>query len=672
MNKFNWNNVFSGNLEEGYVKFLDIVSQAIMKSTPMMRNYINTVAPWSNRAISKLAKKKREKWDRYKYLRTEASFARYQDALEKFNVEKEKAVEYYENHIICNKNVNQKRYYRYVSSKSKYGDSRVSLKYDGGITADSKKCACIFGDYFASVFTLGVSEVDIDMSKVRPAPDMPEIEIREEDIKVALENIDMSKAAGPDFIPASLLKRFSSVFLPILTLIYRKSYNEGIVPKEMKSANIIPIHKSGDKTEPGNYRPVSLTPIISKIFESVVKKFIESHVEGHQILSKYQHGFRKGHSTSSNLISFTNDLANLANDSRSISVIYTDLRKAFDSVPHDLLLRKLEHLGIAGPTHRWLKSFLSDRQQRVRVGNEYSNYINVKSGVPQGGVLSGLLFALYVNDLPAHIENAKISLYADDAKIYSEITDKKSVQNLQSDIDRMVDWCQQWRLSLNPDKCYLLQYNPRARQRQFNPTYQIGNVPIQSKTEVRDLGILISEDLKYHSQVNAACKKAHKEINRIRRSFKSRSPNFITNMYKLYVRPRLEYCVEVWNPKYLGDIKKMEKVQNKMTKLARNCYNLRPNQRNSTLGLSTHEERRLRGDLINMYKHIEDESLFTLRNDARVRGHDKTVRVPRSNLLVKKHSFSARSIDIWNSLPGEIVNAYDLNVFKRNIGSYMF
>ena len=149
------------------------------------------------------------------------------------------------------------------------------------------------------------------------------------------------------------------------------------------------------------------------------------------------------------------------------------------------------------------------------------------------------------------------------------------------------------------------------------------------------------------------------------------TPQFHIKISGFYVRPHLEYCAEVWNPKALGDIKKMEKVENKMSKLARNCRHLRAEQRNEIIGLSTHEKRRLGGDLIYMYKHIDDETLFTLRNDTRTRGHEKVLRVPRSNCLVKKHSFSARAINEWNALPSHVVNAIELNVFKRNIDSHM-
>ena len=141
-------------------------------------------------------------------------------------------------------------------------------------------------------------------------------------------------------------------------------------------------------------------------------------------------------------------------------------------------------------------------------------------------------------------------------------------------------------------------------------------------------------------------------------------------MYKLYVRPHLEYCVEVWNPTARGDINKLEKVQNKMTKLTCNTINMNPEQRNMTLGLSSHEQRRLRGDLINMYKNIDNDSIFSLRDNPRFRGHEKVVRVPMSNCLIKKHSFGVRTIEKWNLLPSHIVNSSSLNVFKRNIDTY--
>ena len=243
---------------------------------------------------------------------------------------------------------------------------------------------------------------------------------------------------------------------------------------------------------------------------------------------------------------------------------------------------------------------------------------------------------------------------------------------MQEDLNRMAKWCSEWRMTINPTKCHLLQYNPRSTSRQFNPSYNIEGESIQKTAVVKDLGILMSEQLKFHDQVDSACKKAHAEINRIRRSFVCRSPKFIADMYKLFVRPHIEYAVEVWNPHARGDVLKIEKVQNKMTKLIPTGHLLRPEERNSALRLTSHEDRRLRGDLINIFKHIENEALFTIRNEPRLRGHNKTICIPLANCLIKKHSFSVRSINDWNALPESVVNSQNLNVFKRNIDKYMF
>ena len=659
-------------LNESYEYFLKKVNDAIEISVPKFTQRAKLYPPWSNRTLGKLAKVKRRKWDRFKFSRSNVDYEAYKVALRNFNAEKNIAVLNFEKNIIASKKTDPKKYYNYVSRKSKYNNQKIILKSQNVIETNESKCADILNNYFSSVYTCGASNLDVDASKIPIFPKIPDAQITTDLVEKVISDLDVNKSSGPDGVPAFLIKKFANAFCPLLSILFQRSFNEGVVPNSMKTAIVIPLHKSGDKTDPSNYRPVSLTPIIAKMLEKIIKSFLEAHVHNFSILSEFQHGFRQNFSTSSNLIEFTNNLVNIANQSKSISIVYTDLKKAFDSVPHDLLMVKLRRYGVCGKMERWLTNFLSNRNQRVRIENHLSELKPVLSGVPQGGVLSGLLFSLYINDLPHHIENSKISLYADDAKIYSEINSHNSIVLMQEDINRMAKWCRDWRLAVNPTKCFHVQYNPRSVNRAFNPTYTIENTIITRKEQVRDLGIRISDDLKFHTQVQSSCKKAHSEINRIRRSFLSRSPDFIGNMYKLFVRPHMEYCVEVWNPQMQGDINMMERVQNKMSRLIPNGRNLSHAERNRLIGVTSHQVRRLRGDLINIYKKHDDVNLFSLRNNERsLRGHNKTLAIPIINNNIKKHSFSVRAINYWNSLPSEIVNSSSLNVFKGNIDKFL-
>ena len=253
-----------------------------------------------------------------------------------------------------------------------------------------------------------------------------------------------------------------------------------------------------------------------------------------------------------------------------------------------------------------------------------SSSILVESGVPQGGVLSGTLFSLYINDLPNVFQTCKVSLYADDAKIYAPINNDKSIQAVQNDIDKLANWCKKWRLNLNPGKCFQLQYNPRSTERAYHPVYTIDGHTIERRSEGKDLGVMINEDLKFHKHVNKISDRCNKEINRIRRSFTTRTPTFLTDMYKLYVRPHMEYCVEMWNPGYQGDKKKLELVQNKMTRLLNLGHQMRPEERNTMMGLTSHENRRKRGDMIATFKNFDNPNLFEIRTSSRTRGNDKT------------------------------------------------
>ena len=185
--------------------------------------------------------------------------------------------------------------------------------------------------------------------------------------------------------------------------------------------------------------------------------------------------------------------------------------------------------------------------------------------------------------------------------------------------------------------------------------------------------MLVSEDLKFHGQVDSMCNRANFEINRIRRSFVTRSPKFLSNMFQMFVRPHLEYSVELWNPCYAGDIHKIERVQNKMSKLLKHGRILTPDERNKVLNLTSHQDRRKRGDLINMYKYISTGSrLFEFRtSDRDTRCNDKTLKVPLYRSNVKRHSFSYRSVREWNRLPNAVVNSETVNRFKTNYDAFL-
>ena len=404
--------------------------------------------------------------------------------------------------------------------------------------------------------------------------------------------------------------------------------------------------------------------------ERIIRDSIEAHLQENNVICTQQHGFRRNKSTTTNLLEFWNLMSEYIEKSFSISVLYTDLKKAFDTVPHDLLIYKIRKYGIDGKTCEWIKAFLSNRSQQVSVGTELSRSKKVESGVPQGAVLSGTLFTLYINDLPEVLNFAQVSMYADDAKIFAPIKSQQNIEMFQEDINQVFQWCQTWRLELNPQKCLLVQYNPRSTARNYQPKYKINGTDVMQKAEARDLGILISEDMKFHCQVNSVCGRATREIHRIRRCFLTRTPSFLADMYKTYVRPHMEYAVEVWNPSYVGDKQKMERVQNRMTKLLRHGCMMTPQERNEALGLTTHEERRLRGDMIAAFKNIDNTSLFTLRNDDRTRGNAKTILKRDYRHDIKRQSFNHRVVSNWNNLPNFVVNSESVNSFKTNYDIY--
>ncbi len=251
-----------------------------------------------------------------------------------------------------------------------------------------------------------------------------------------------------------LLHELASELAPILKCFYQKSLNSGELPGDWLKANVTPIYKKGDRHRPENYRPVSLTCVASKLMEHIIAKQILTHLENHTILSRFQHGFRQRHSCETQLLITLNDFYKYWDMNKQLDVGVLDFSKAFDTVPHDHLLGKLDYYGINGNVNTWIAQFLKYRTQRVLVDGTMSDAVAVDSGVPQGTVLGPLLFLIYINDLPSVLSaDTRVRLFADDCIIYRKIEDESDQTTLQRDLDALHQWSVQWGMPKNVTQC---------------------------------------------------------------------------------------------------------------------------------------------------------------------------------------------------------------------------
>ena len=365
------------------------------------------------------------------------------------------------------------------------------------------------------------------------------------------------------------------------------------IPSDWKLANVVALHKKGPRNDPSKYRPVSLTSILSKLYQQLIRKHLLDHV-GHLIGSE-QHGFCSGRSCTSNLLESLDCILDMVDEGIPVDILMFDFRKAFDTVPHHRLLVKLENFGIVGSTLEIIRDFLSDRSMRVGVGDNFSELCAILSGVPQGSVLGPLLFLLFINDLPENIKN-KVFLFADDLKMIANALRKDLVDE---DLRVLEDWEDTWSLRFNSEKCKTLHLD-----RNENPSneYTIHGDILETIESEKDLGLVVSSNFKWDEQIKSSIAKANKTIAWVSRNIICKDQGVMLLIYKSLVRPHLEYAVQCWAPSpRFGNwsiILELEKVQRKFTRLINDIGTLTYGERLKSLTLTTLAERRMRGDLI--------------------------------------------------------------------------
>ena len=278
-----------------------------------------------------------------------------------------------------------------------------------------------------------------------------------------LKNINPNKAMGPDKIHGLVLKNCAKSISNPLSLLFSKSYYCGVIPDEWKAALVVPVHKKGSKSDVANYRPISLTCIVTKTMEKIVRDELMNRCD-HMIDSR-QHGFLQNKSCTTQLVDFCDSLALSLNNNISSDVIYFDFAKAFDSVSHDLILHKLKTLySIDSFLLQFIMIYLKDRQQAVVISSSTSSFLPVLSGVPQGSILGPTLFVLFLNDITSGLDKeTKILMYADDTKIWRQINEYDDHLQLQKDVHYLLDWSVRNKMKFHPSKCKVLMIS------RFNP-----------------------------------------------------------------------------------------------------------------------------------------------------------------------------------------------------------
>ena len=427
---------------------------------------------------------------------------------------------------------------------------------------------------------------------------------------------------------------------------------------------------------PSSYRGMSLTSQVCKVLEHIIKRHLVAHLERHNILKSFQHGFRDGRDCTTNLIETLNTVTQILDDDDEIDMAFLDFSKAFDKVNHKILLCKLAHCGISGQVHNWITGFLSDRTQCVRVNDSFSREVEVTSGVPQGSVLGPLLFLIYVNDLPApQLHDSFIGLFADDTKAYCKVPKQEVSGSLQVLLSLLENWSVQNDLPFNVTKCKYIRFSRTPDYSLSKPVTLYGTTLMRTYEE-RDLGVHVTATLDPSRHIAIKVNTANFVLSQIRRAFHCRDPGVMLQLYKSLVRPHLDYGAQVWSPWKRKDIKKLESVQRRATRLIPACQGLSYDQCLSLLDLTTLEQRRTRGDMILTYKILTGKANVNLNNyfqlsNSTTRGHPLKLFKPRCRTTVRAKFFNIRCIDNWNNLPRGVISATTINGFKARYDKHM-
>ena len=570
---------------------------------------------------------------------------------------------------------NPKYFYSYANKLQKVR-TKIGplLNKNGEYTEDSKEMANILQKQYVSIFT---TKKTVYSPKNTCTNIIDDINFTEEDIVKAITDISPSSAAGPDGFPVMMLNKCKNSLSKPLHMLWRKSLDTGAIPEILTKGHIIPIFKTGDKGLPENYRPVTLTSQITKLFEKIIRNSIANHLEENNLYNQTQHGFRNGRSCLSQLLEHYDHVLNMLEEGYNVDTIYLDFSKAFDKVNFNVLLKKIQAIGISGKLYDWLHSFLINRKQVVVVNGSISKSETVLSGVPQGTVLGPLLFLIMIMDINEDVKNSMLSSFADDTRVMRGIQSSDDSNLLQLDLNIVYEWANKNDMSFNSCKFELVQYGKNEILKEQSAYKTDKNSFISKKNVVKDLGILMSSDGTFKDHIFNVANRAKTMCSWILRTFQSRSPSLMLTLWKTMVLPILDYCSQLWNPCKVSEIQLLESIQRSYIRKIDGSHNLTYWNQLKKFKLMSLQRRRERYIIIYTWKMLErivpniGINCYTSNRRGRVCFIESNKRGSFQSL--QHNSFRFAAPRLFNILPKTIRNTTSCNVekFKQTLNKFL-
>lgn len=631
--------------------------------------------PWFSNALRKLSRKKKRLFRNAKNSTSSVKWNKYFASLREYTqLLRSSKRKFYNHDLLDIMRSNPKKFWNLITP-NKNSSYNISLRRQDGTHVPLSERSDTMNSYFTSVFTHEPPDNRTTLPQLN-FDSMPPVTITSEGISKLIENLKPSTSPGPDNIPAKILKGTKELSSQILQLIFDQSLKTGQIPDDWKTSKVVPVFKTGDRSDPSNYRPISLTCISCKLFEHILYSNIADHLDKNSFFFPKQHGFRAGFSCETQLFEFTTDLHLSLDSLFQTDAIYLDFSKAFDRVPHQRLICKLACLSLDPLVFSWIRCFLTNRSQFTVIANHVSATTVVISGVPQGSVLAPLLFLIFINDLPSGISSS-VRLFADDCVIYRRISDNTDQELLQDDLNKIQKWCSDWLMQLNISKCKCMHISRKRSITNFQ--YSLNSVALSVTNSYRYLGVEITNKLTWSDHIIKLCASTSRALGFIRRSLSMSPAPIRQQAYETFIRAKMEYASAIWNPHQVYLIQLLEAIQNRAARFITSQYSSRHSVTNlkSSLGLEPLAFRRKVSILCLFHKlyfnfpALRQTLLSTpLRSSRRLFNSLSIQRLHGSSNAFNK-SFLPIAIEEWNYLPETVVIETNPTRFRQLITDHL-